>query len=74
MKRAVDLPSRTWSPQESEMIEAVAEGVSVSNANVKGACRFLKVSGGPGTGKTEAVIKCATDAARKGERVLIACP
>ena len=48
--------------------------LSASDANVTPESRLLLVTGGPGTGKTEAVVHCATTAAMQGARVLIGCP
>ena len=48
--------------------------LSASDANVTSESPLLLVTGGPGTGKTEAVVHYATTAAMQGARVLIGCP
>ena len=73
-KRPYDLPSRIWSPEQKEVLDTVAKGISNGDANVCTKDRFLFVTGGPGTGKTEVVIHAAVNAVKEGCRVLIACP
>ena len=74
-RRPTTLPVRAWSPQQQAVLDAVAEGLSVVDANVPANSRFLHVTGGPGTGKTEVVVQCAVNAATEDEaRVLIGCP
>ena len=73
-KRVVHLEDKIWSPQQKDVRAAVMNGVQIADANVSPHSRFLLVTGGPGTGKTEIVIQCAIDAAREGMKVLIACP
>ncbi len=67
-------PGSVWSDEQQEVLNVVAKGVTVDDANVEAHSRLLFVSGKPGAGKTEAFIGCALAAAAKGERVLIACP
>ena len=73
-KRCAAMPERTWSPEQSEVLQAVEAGMGICDANVAPNSRILQVTGGPGTGKTEVIIQCALDAARHGARVLVACP
>ena len=57
------------------MLNAIAEGISVADANlVRETNRVLHVKGGPGTGKTEVIIAAAQQAIDNGCRVLIAGP
>ena len=52
-KRPYDLPARVWSDEQATVISKVQEGVASQDANVRPGSRFLLVTGGPGTGKTE---------------------
>ena len=66
---------RKWSPEQAEVLEAVANGTDIADANdVRVAKRILQVVGGPGTGKTEVVIEATIRAAKKGCKVLLAGP
>ena len=68
-------PSRTWSPQQQLVLDAVERGTSLTDANdVALSERLLQVTGGPGTGKTEVVIAAALAAADRGCRVLVGAP
>ena len=67
-------PPTVRSPEQAAVIEAVSKGVAIDDPNADAHSRMLLVTGQPGAGKTEAVIACASAAAAKGERVLIACP
>lgn len=67
-------PAVVWSPQQAEVIKLVQKELDLADANVSAQSRTLFVSGGPGTGKTETMRLCATEAAERGQRVLIACP
>jgi hypothetical protein len=73
-RRIDQMPARLWSPEQAAVLDTVRKGVAVDDANVNAHSRMLLVTGKPGSGKTEAVIGCAIEAAGKGERVLIACP
>ena len=74
-KRPTDMPARIWSPQQQQVLDTVAAGISVADANVEVNRRFLHVTGGPGTGKTEVIVQCAVNAAVQGDaKVLIGCP
>ena len=72
--RDMHFGKRTWSKEQTEVIELVENGVAVDDANVDVHGRMLLVTGQPGAGKTEAVVGCAVAVAAKGEKVLIACP
>ena len=68
-------PARVWSPEQQEVLGIIDEGISVTDANeLEVSQRILKVTGGPGTGKTEVVIEAALDASMNGSRVLVAAP
>ena len=73
-KRCDEMPRRVWSPQQQEVLDAVAAGLNCSDANTQPDTRALFVTGGPGTGKTEVVIQCALDASANEDAVLIPCP
>ena len=74
-RRALEQPQRQWSPEQAEVLRVVAEEVGVADANDPMNSRFLQVSGGPGTGKTEVIIQCAIDTAAEGAaKVLIGVP
>ena len=69
------MPERIWSQQQKEVLERIADGISVEDATAAlGSCRILQVAGGPGTGKTEVVIAATNKALRSGCKVLIAGP
>ena len=68
------LPQRRWSPQQKQVLETIAGGLAVCDANAAPNSRVLLVTGGPGTGKTEVVAHAAAEAAADGCKVLIACP
>ena len=68
-------PVRTWSPQQQEVLDAIQEGVNITDANdLDVSHRVLQVTGGPGTGKTEVVIAAAVAASQAGFRVLVGAP
>ena len=68
-------PSRTWSPQQQQVLDAVKAGTSVTDANdLEVSSRVLQVTGGPGTGKTEVIIAAALAASDRGCRVLVGAP
>ena len=74
-KRPTDMPTRTWSVQQQQVLDTVSDGLSVADANVEVNSRYLHVTGGPGTGKTEVIVQCAVNAAARDDaRVLIGCP
>ena len=68
------MPVRTWSPEQLEVLHLIGEGLNACDANVPPLDRYLHVTGGPGTGKTEVIIQSTLDATRQGCRVLVACP
>ena len=66
-RRIFQPPQRTWSKEQQEVLKAVAEGVSVTDANIaRETNRVLRVKGGPGTGKTEVIIAAAQQAIDDG--------
>jgi hypothetical protein len=68
-------PVRTWSQQQQQVLDAIQEGLNVTDANdLDVSQRVLQVTGGPGTGKTEVVIAAALAASEKGFRVLVGAP
>ena len=68
-------PSRTWSREQQQVLDAVEKGTSLADANeVALSERVLQVTGGPGTGKTEVIIAAALAAADRGCRVLVGAP
>jgi len=73
-KRVTKLEEKIWSATQKQVLDRVAQGIKVADANVPPHSRFLFVTGGPGTGKTEAVLHSALGAAKSGCKVLIACP
>ena len=66
----------TWSDAQSEFLKVVKEHVDVRDSSdmAAGLSRWMHITGGPGTGKTEAIIHAAYRAAEAGARVLILCP
>ncbi len=74
LKHASRIENLVWSPEQNMVLEAVAGGVTVADANVSPHSRMLLVTGGPGTGKTSVIMQCAIAAAEAGCKVLIACP
>lgn len=68
------LPSVRWSPEQQAAVDIIERNLEVCDANVSADSRILLITGGPGTGKTEVVVHCASSAAAKGAKVLIACP
>ncbi|OLP86649.1 Ubiquitin carboxyl-terminal hydrolase 26 [Symbiodinium microadriaticum] len=74
-RRIFQPPQRNWSPEQQKVLEAIALGTSIADANeVRESERLLHVKGGPGTGKTEVIIAAAQRAVEEGCRVLIAGP
>ena len=66
---------RIWSQQQQEVLDIIEEGTNVTDANdLEVSQRILRVTGGPGTGKTEVVIEAALTASMNGSRVLVAAP
>ena len=54
----------------------VADRINIKDSNDLAASlsRWMHIAGGPGTGKTEAIIHATYRAAKVGARVLILCP
>ena len=65
-----------WSGKQQEFLDAVADRINVRDSSemAGGLSRWMHITGGPGTGKTEAIIHAAYRAAGVGARVLILCP
>jgi hypothetical protein len=72
----VKLRTMNWSDEQEEFLDIVADSINVrdSTAMAAGLDRWMHITGGPGTGKTEAIIHAAYRAAEVGARVLILCP
>ncbi|CAE7621665.1 Usp17lc [Symbiodinium sp. CCMP2592] len=74
-RRIFELPQRVWSREQQEVLDIIAKGTNMTDANeIKEANRLLHVKGGPGTGKTEVIIAAAQRALDDGCKVLIAGP
>lgn len=74
-RKLFQAPVRTWSPQQQEVLDAIQEGINITDANdLDVSQRVLQVTGGPGTGKTEVVIAAALAASQAGFRVLVGVP
>ena len=68
-------PQRQWSVEQRRVLDAISAGINVADEqDLKATERVLRVTGGPGTGKTEVVIAAAQQAIDAGCRVLIAGP
>ena len=67
----VKLRTMTWSDEQEEFLDIVADSINVrdSTAMAAGLDRWMHITGGPGTGKTEAIIHAAYRAAEVGARV-----
>ena len=65
-----------WSDKQVEFLDSVAERINIRDSSdmAGGLSRWMHITGGPGTGKTEAIIHAAYRAAEAGARVLILCP
>ena len=65
-----------WSAEQEEFLAIVADRINIrdSSDTAAGLKRWLHITGGPGTGKTEVIIHAAYRAAEAGCRVLILCP
>jgi len=72
----VTLRDVAWSDEQSEFLTMVADNIMVRDSVEMHdrSKRFMHITGGPGTGKTEAIIHAAHRAAEGGARVLILCP
>ena len=72
----VTLRPMQWSAKQQEFLDLVADRINVRDSidMVGGLSRWMHIAGGPGTGKTEAIIHAAYRAAEAGCRVLILCP
>ena len=64
------------SGKQQEFLDIVAGRINIRNSNdlAGGLTRWMHITGGPGTGKTEFLIHAAYRAAESGCRVLILCP
>ena len=71
--RDVTLRSMTWSGKQQEFLDAVADRINIRDSSdmAAGLDRWMHITGGPGTGKTESIIHAAYRAAEVGVRVLI---
>ena len=68
-------PQRQWSAEQRKVLDAIATGIKVTeDMETHRHHRVLRVTGGPGTGKTEVLIAAAQQAIDDGCRVLIAGP
>ena len=68
-------PQRQWSAEQREVLDVIAAGIKVTgDVDTSKQHRVLRVTGGPGTGKTEVLIAAAQQAIDEGCRVLIAGP
>ena len=65
----------TWSCKQHEFLDIVADRINIRDSSdmVVGLDRCMHITGGPGTGKTEAIIHAAYRVAEVGARVLISC-
>ena len=72
----VELRTMKWSAEQEEFLAIVADRINVRDPTDMAATfdRWMHITGGPGTGKTEAIIHAAYAAAEAGARVLILCP
>ena len=63
--RDVALRPMNWSGKQQEFLDAVAERINVRDSSdmAGGLSRWMHITGGPGTGKTEAIIHAAYRAA-----------
>jgi hypothetical protein len=75
-RREVTLRDVEWSEKQQEFLDIVADSINVRDSGEMHdrSKRFMHITGGPGTGKTEAIIHAAYRAAEVGARVLICCP
>ncbi len=56
MTRCAEVPERTWSPEQQEVLDESQRKLCVPDANdLKSTRRQLYVAGGPGTGKANVV-------------------
>jgi len=65
-----------WLDTQLEFLDIVADNINVKDSGEMHDLRnrFMHITGGPGTGKTEAIIHAAYRAAENGARVFILCP
>ena len=72
----VTLRDVAWSDEQPKFLTMVADNIVVRDSGEMHdrSKRFMHITGGPGTGKTEAIIHAAYRAAEGGARVLILCP
>ena len=72
------LPPRQWSIGQGKLLQLLRDGLSIDDANelhcTSVFSRYIYVSGEPGSGKSEAIVYAAAEAARRGAHVLIGCP
>ena len=69
--RDVVLEPRTWSDKQQEFLDVVADRINIRDSSdlAGGLSRWMHITGGPGTGKTEVIIHTAYRAAEIGSRV-----
>ena len=68
-------PRRIWSPEQQRVLDAISAGVQPPDAaEADPRPRLLRVTGGPGAGKTEVLLAAAEAAAQAGCRVLLGGP
>ena len=69
-------PRRIWSAEQQAVLDAISAGVQPQDADAAAPPhpRLLRVTGGPGTGKTEVLLAAAEAAAQAGCRVLLGGP
>ena len=75
--RDATLRPMTWSgKKQQEFLDIVADRINIRDSNdlAGGLTRWMHITGGPGTGKTEVIIHAAYRAAESGCRVLLLCP
>jgi hypothetical protein len=65
-----------WAAEQEEFLAIVADRINIRDSSdmAAGYNRWLHITGGPGTGKTEVIIHATYRAAEAGCRVLILCP
>ena len=74
-KRATELQSIDWSPEQKKVLNTVAALLLLADADeVSTSIRHLFIEGEPGTGKSEVLVHAAYTAAMGGARVLVLCP
>ena len=66
--RDVTLRPMKWSDKQQEILDIVADRINIRDSSdlAAGLSRFMHITGGPGTGKTEAIIHATYRAAEAG--------